>query len=348
MGGRMKAPVEKRLHELGNGIFAYTQLPGSWGWSNAGLITNGDQSLLVDTLFDKKLTAEMLQSMRRAAPAAARIGTVVNTHGNGDHCYGNSLVADAEIIGTPGCVEDLREAPPSRNLLLLRAAGIIGGLGAGGRVLGRVLNAVGIDRVALLADTAPLVIPLFEDFDFANNDVVLPSRTFERELTLTVGDKRVELIEVGPAHTRGDAVVWVPEDRTLFTGDILFKDAHPVIWQGPVTNWIAACERLLGMDIETVVPGHGPLTDKSGLRETLHYLEVLTEQTRRRYDARMSIEDAALEVALEEFDHWIDAERVYVNVHTLYRDFRGDREPTDVLALFAGMARFQARKARAT
>jgi cyclase len=43
--------VEKKLHELGNGIYAYTQLPGSWGWSNAGLITDGDQSLLVDTLF---------------------------------------------------------------------------------------------------------------------------------------------------------------------------------------------------------------------------------------------------------------------------------------------------------
>ena len=343
----VKVPVEKRLHELGNGVFAYTQLPGSWGWSNAGLITDGDQSLLVDTLFDKKLTAEMLESMRRASPAAARIGTVVNTHGNGDHCYGNALVADAEIIGTPGCVKDLREAPPSRNQLLIRAANIIGRLGAGGRVLGKVLNAVGIDRVALLADAAPLATSFFGDFDFTNNDVVLPNRTFERELTLTVGDKRVDLIEVGPAHTLGDAVVWVPEDRTLFTGDILFKDAHPVIWEGPVSNWVAACERLLDMDIETVVPGHGPLTDKSALRETLRYLEALTEQARSRYDAGMSVEDAAHEVAFEEFDHWIDAERIYVNVHTLYREFSGDTEPADVLALFAGMARFQARKARA-
>ena len=343
----MKVPVEKRLHELGNGIFAYTQLPGSWGWSNAGLITDGDQSLLVDTLFDKKLTAEMLESMRRASPAAAQIGTVVNTHGNGDHCYGNALVADAEIIGTRGCVEDLREAPPSRNQLLIRAASIIGRLGAGGRVLGRVLNAVGIDRVALLADAAPLATSFFGDFDFTNNDVVLPNRTFERELTLTVGDKRVELIEVGPAHTLGDAVVWIPEDRTLFTGDILFKDAHPVIWEGPVSNWVAACERLLDMDIETVVPGHGPLTDKSALRETLRYLEALTEQARSRYDAGMSVEDAAHEVAFEEFDHWIDAERIYVNVHTLYREFSGDTEPGDVLALFAGMARLHARQARA-
>jgi len=335
----MAVAVEKKLHDLGKGIYAYTQLPGSWGWSNAGLITDGDQSLLVDTLFDEKITAEMLESMRRAAPAASRIGTVVNTHGNGDHCFGNSLLANAEIIGTPGCVEDLREGTPKRNHLLLRAAAVIGALGAGGRAIGRVLNAVGIDRVALLAEAGPLALPKLGHFDFAGVDLTLPNRIFEGELQLQVGDKKVILIEVGPAHTLGDAVVWVPGDKTLFTGDILFKDAHPVIWQGPVSNWIAALRRLLDMDIETVVPGHGPLTDKSGLAEQLHYLEVLTKEARGRYDAGMSVEEAARDLILDEFAGWLDAERLYVNVHTLYRDFAGDRTPGDVLALFAGMAR---------
>jgi cyclase len=296
---------------------------------------------LVDTLFDEKLTAEMLESMRRATSAASRIGTVVNTHGNGDHCYGNSLVADAEIIGTPGCVEDLREGTPSRNHLLLRAVAIIGGLGPAGKLIGKALNAVGIDRVALLSDAAPLALPSLGHFDFANVDLTLPNRIFEGELELQVGDKKVVLIEVGPAHTRGDAVVWVPGDKTLFTGDILFKDAHPLIWQGPASNWIAVLQRLLAMDIETVVPGHGPLTDKSGLAEMLHYLEVLTVEARRRYDAGMSVEEAVRDLTLDEFKGWLDAERTYVNVHTLYRDFAGDTEPGDVLAMFAGMGRLQ-------
>ena len=52
----MAATVDKDLHELGKGIYAHSQLPGSWGWSNAGLITDGEQSLLVDTLFDEKIT----------------------------------------------------------------------------------------------------------------------------------------------------------------------------------------------------------------------------------------------------------------------------------------------------
>jgi|GEM_PF-7069413 len=163
----MLGATEKTLHELGNGIYAYTQLPGSWGWSNAGLIVDGDQTLLVDTLFDLEITQEMLDTMRRAVPAAVRIGTVVNTHGNGDHCYGNALVADAEIIGTRGCVEDLEQAPPSRNNLLMRAAKLVHSMGRAGSALGGVLAAVGIDRVALLSEASSLALPMLGDFNFA-------------------------------------------------------------------------------------------------------------------------------------------------------------------------------------
>ena len=90
-----------------------------------------------------------------------------------------------------------------------------------------------------------------------------------------------------------------------------------------------------------VVPGHGPLTDKSGLAEQLHYLEVVTAESRARYDAGTSVDEAAHDMVLDEFAGWIDAERLYVNVHTLYRDFAGDPNPGDVLAMFAGMARLQ-------
>jgi hypothetical protein len=63
----------KGLHDLGNDIYAYLQPDGTWGWSNAGLITDGEASLLIDTLFDLRLTGEMLGTMRRSLPAAAYI-----------------------------------------------------------------------------------------------------------------------------------------------------------------------------------------------------------------------------------------------------------------------------------
>jgi glyoxylase-like metal-dependent hydrolase (beta-lactamase superfamily II) len=305
--------ISKTLTEVGAGVLAYTQLPGSWGWSNAGLITDGDQSLLVDTLFDRKLTLEMLSAMREAAPAASRIGTVVNTHGNGDHCFGNSVVSGAQIIGSSGCVEDLAAAPPRRNALLMRASKLLLATGGAGRILARGCSALGLRTLAWISDAAPFALPLFEDFEFVGNEVVLPDRVFEGRLSLSVGDKRVELWEVGPAHTLGDTVVHVPEEGVLFTGDILFKDA---------------------------------VTDLSGLRETLEYLEWLTAEARTRYDVGLTVDEAARDLEPDAYANWLDAERIFVNLHTLYRDFSGEPKPPEILEMFAGMARLAEYRAR--
>src|SRR5690554_1700589 len=116
------ASYEPGLRELGNGCWAYMQPDGSWGRNNAGLIHDGEASLLVDTLFDTRLTAQMLAAMRAAVPAAKTIGTCVNTHANGDHCWGNSRVRDAEIIASRRGAEEMAELPPRLMATLNRVA----------------------------------------------------------------------------------------------------------------------------------------------------------------------------------------------------------------------------------
>ena len=303
----------KGLHDLGDGIFAYLQPDGSWGWSNAGLIADGDQTMLVDTLFDLKLTQTMLDEMRRAVPAAKDIGTLVNTHANGDHCWGNELVQGAEIVASRAGAEEMEEVPAAMLAQIMRSAPNMGELG-------------------------DYLTRIFGDFDFEGITLTPPTRTFDAELTLDVGDKRVELIEVGPAHTRGDVLVHVPADRAVFTGDILFIEGHPIVWAGPVDNWIRACERILAMDVEVIVPGHGPLTDKAGVTAVRDYLAYVQAEARKRYDAGMSAMDAARDIALDDYSSWGDAERIIVNVSTLYREFSGDTTPPDIVGLFGQMA----------
>jgi glyoxylase-like metal-dependent hydrolase (beta-lactamase superfamily II) len=157
-------------------------------------------------------------------------------------------------------------------------------------------------------------------------------------MTRKVGGKAVELIEVGPAHTGGDVLVHVPADRIVFTGDILFIEGTPIMWAGPIGNWIAACDRILDLDCETIVPGHGPVTDKRGVEAVRAYLSYIRDETRKRYDAGMSARDAAHDVALGDYDSWGDAERIAVNVATLYREFSGDTTPPNPAELFALMS----------
>ncbi|MEM7663563.1 MAG: MBL fold metallo-hydrolase [Pseudomonadota bacterium] len=305
---------EKGLKSLGNGIYAYLQPDGGWGWSNAGLITDGDHSLLVDTLFDMNLTAEMLDEMQDAAGLSGNdIGTIVNTHANGDHCHGNGCCPNAEIIASDAAAEEMSETPPEMIAAILKNAD---GLGEAG---------------AYFKD-------IFGAFDFAGVKMRTPTKTFTGEMSLKVGDKELDLIEVGPAHTRGDILVHSPSDKTVFTGDILFIEGTPLIWAGPVSNWIAACDRILAMDVDVIVPGHGPITDKAGVRQVSEYLSYIDIEARKRFDAGLSVTDAVQDIALGDYANWGDAERIAVNVDSLYREYRGDGNITPVIELFALMA----------
>jgi glyoxylase-like metal-dependent hydrolase (beta-lactamase superfamily II) len=306
-------PYRKGLEQLANGCWAWLQPDGGWGWSNAGLVTDGDASLLVDTLFDLRLTREMLAAMRRATPAAERIDVLVNTHANGDHCYGNSLVGDAEIVASKATAEEMGEVPPRLMQQLLESAEALGPAGAFFR---RVFGA----------------------FDFHGIEPALPTRTFEGELTLAVGGKRVQLVEVGPAHTRGDVLVVSPSDRVVFTGDILFIEGTPIVWEGPIERWIRACERIEALDVDVVVPGHGPICDRAGARAVRDYLAFVQAAARERFEAGLSAQEAAQDIDLGAYADWRDAERIAVNVDTVYRDLRGGGPRTSPLELFGRMA----------
>jgi cyclase len=306
-------PFKKGLEALGNGGYAWLQPDGGWGWSNAGLVTDGDDALLVDTLFDLRLTAEMLAAMRRAAPRAG-IRQLVNTHSNGDHCNGNELVDGAEIIASRATAEEFPHESPAMMANLLRNAPRMGEVGE-------------------------FFLHCFGAFHFEEVTQTPPTRTFEGTLDIEVGDKAVHLKQVGPAHTRGDTLVYVPADRTLFSGDVLFIEGHPIIWAGPVGNWIEACNYIASLDVDTVVPGHGPITDKRGVIAVRDYLTYVRDQARARFEAGMPVYDAALDIALDDYDGWGDAERIVVNVATLFKEFAGDRTPHDMTALFAMMAK---------
>lgn len=302
------------LKDLGNGLYAWLQPDGGWGWSNAGLIRDGDQSLLVDTLFDMPLTRTMLGAMQDATGLAAEdIGVIVNTHANGDHCHGNGCCPQAEIIASEASAKEMVEVPPATLAQFKKLGGQLGPAGS------------------YFAD-------IFAPFDFDSVEERAPTQTFTGQMDLKVGDKAVELIEVGPAHTEGDVLVHVPDDQTVFTGDILFIDGTPLMWAGPVSNWIGACDRICEMDVDVIVPGHGPVTDKAGVRRVAEYLKFVDAEARRRFEAGLSVRDAALDIALGDYSSWGDAERIAVNVDTLYREYRGDGVVTPVIELFGLMA----------
>jgi cyclase len=314
----MQTLVKREVVDLGGGLFAYIQGDGSWGWSNSGLITDQGESLLVDTLFTGRLTRDMLEAYRQATPAAARIGTLVNTHANGDHTFGNHLVEGARMIASRACAEEMEERPAE---VFRQTMADWKNRGEAGAFLHEVMGS---------------------RFDFSDIRHTPPDDLFSGRRDLVVGGHQVELHEVGPAHTRGDILVFVPQARTVFTGDILFSGGHPIVWDGPIGNWIEACRLILSWDVETVVPGHGPVGDKQAVQALLDYLEYIDAEARKRHAAGMTWQDAAWDISLADFDAWIDRERVVANVANVYRHLPGSTAQPPREDILAMMGRYRA------
>jgi cyclase len=187
-----------------------------------------------------------------------------------------------------------------------------------------------------LGEVGAFVKRIFGPFTFDGIELTLPTRTFDGELEIRVGERTVRLIEVGPAHTEGDVIVHLPDDGVVFTGDILFHGGHPVVWAGPVANWVAALERIMALGAATVVPGHGPLAGNAAVADLKGYLEYLTVEAKTRYEAGLTPLEAARDIDMAAYSGWGEPERLVVNVHALYRDFGADTS-ADTVNLFGDM-----------
>ncbi|CCA92162.1 MBL fold metallo-hydrolase [Novosphingobium sp. PP1Y] len=319
----MNREYTQGMHQIGQDCWAWIQPDGGWGWSNAGLVTDGECSLLVDTLYDLDMTANMLSVMRDTTPAANDINVLVNSHADGDHTYGNQIVGTSRIIASKATAAEFFSLPPAKIETIVQQADVLG---------------EGAQYIAGWARD--------HGFTFAGNQLVGPTETYERELDLKVGDKEVRLINVGPAHTAGDTLVHSIQDKVVYTGDILFMGVHPAIWAGSLDGWLAACDRMLTMDVDVVVPGHGPITDKQGVRLFHTYLASLRREARIRFEAGLSVEQAADDIRLEPpFDEWLLPERIAGSVNSLFLQWGSPTAEKEFMKVFDLIARYAKRKA---
>jgi 2-keto-4-pentenoate hydratase/2-oxohepta-3-ene-1,7-dioic acid hydratase in catechol pathway/glyoxylase-like metal-dependent hydrolase (beta-lactamase superfamily II) len=313
-----KIPYTRGLHEVADRVWAWMLPDGGYGWSNAGLVAGDGASLLVDTLFDLALTREMLAAM---APVTDRapITDALITHSNGDHTHGNQLLdALVRVIAAKGTAEEIAHGMAPEMLVMTQTAD-----------LGPVATGYLRER--------------FGPFDFGGITLRNADHTFDDRLTIEVGGREVHFLNLGPAHTAADSVVHLPDAGVLFAGDLLFIGCTPIVWAGPIANWVAACDAMITLDASTVVPGHGPVTDADGIRAVRGYLVHVAEQAEAAYRKGLSFVEAADSIDLGEYASWLDAERVVVNVYQRYRELDPGTPQLPAMGLLAMQAEWFAK-----
>jgi cyclase len=298
---------------------AYLQPNGGFGLANAGVLSDRDATTLVDTFFDLPHTHALLTAVTAATGVPVR--RVINTHHNGDHCWGNQLCRNAEIIGHRLCREAMRQLPPA-----------------------------GLEQLRAADSRRPGIRLLQESmtgFDFRGIELTLPTTVFDDRLTIYVNDLPVELVYLGPAHTIGDIAVHMPAEGVLFTGDLVFRSCAPLGWEGTFAGWLAALDAMIALAPAVVVPGHGPVCGIEGLHEQRAYLAYVAEEARRGWARGLTALDAALAIDLGPYAEWAEPERIVAMVARAHRECRNEPmdAPLDFLALADDMAEYRRRRA---
>lgn len=206
---------------------------------------------------------------------------------------------------------------------------------------------VGHERVRTeMAQAGTHLTGLWPDVCWGDIEVRLPELTFRDRLTLHLGATRVELLHLGPAHTANDTVVWLPDQRVLFTGDLVMSGVTPFCPMGSVAGSLEALETLRALQPRTVVTGHGPVAGPEVFDETEGYLRLLQRLARDGLAAGLTPVRIARETDLGRYADWLDAERLVPNLHRACAEARGEApgSPVDMNALFADMMDFHGRR----
>lgn len=184
---------------------------------------------------------------------------------------------------------------------------------------------IGHERCRTEMIEAGLVLTrLWTEVEWGDIEIAPPTVTFTDRLIVHVGELRVELLHVGPAHTTNDVVVWVPDHGVLFAGDVVFNGGTPFVLMGSIAGTLSALDRLRALGARTVLPGHGPVGGPELFDRTEAYLRWIRELARTGVEAGLSPLAVARETDLGEFAGWLDAERIVGNLHRAYAEERGE------------------------
>jgi len=260
------------------------------------VIVEGDRDLLiVDTNVSPAAAATLLAELRSVTPLP--VGVVVNTHFHFDHAHGNQIYGpDVQIIGH----EFTRQV-----------------MAAGGSASGRTYNAMVRplpERIAQLRaslDTAQVAsarealqrqIAVQGAYAAATDAVVPtpPNTTLARRLSLHRGGRAIDILFVGRAHTGGDVVVHLPDDRVLITGDML-SSTPPYMGDSYPLDWVETLEQLKPLAFDWIVPGHGPaFRDRAKIDHLQAYLRDFWARAREFHDLGLGAGEAARRIDMRD------------------------------------------------
>jgi cyclase len=297
-----------RAEQVAEGVYAYIQPDGGWWINNTGIVLGEHTVLCIDSCATERRTRAFLDVLaelqrRDGRPADDRPGARMLVN---THQHGDHT---------------------NGNCLLPDAT-----------IIGHRLCREAIETMGILRPDG-----LWEHVEWGELVPSPPFVTFEHRLDLHVDDLLVELHHFGTAaHTTNDVVAWIPEHRTVFTGDLVFNGGTPFVLMGSVAGSLVALDCLMELEPAVVVPGHGEVCGPEVVDMVGEYLRFLQEIAAEAKRSGLTPLETARQVDLGPFAGFSHPERLVGNLHRAFAECDGARpgDPIDVATALAEMVAF--------
>ena len=287
---------EWRIQELAPGVFARTGVHPLQ--PNSGVVIGDEGVLVVDSGFSTSAGRELLEDVRRLTDKP--VTTVVISHHHFDHAWGNEAFAGAALIGHANARGNMLGDQSDYQRRMVEYAPTSAGWY--GMEAGRLAR------------------------ELAETRIIPPEGSFDGRMTLDFAGPRVELLHFGAAHTNGDAIVLLPDAGVLFGGDLVCNRVFPNALDGDPLHWPRVLDAIGRLDVDLVVPGHGPAGGRDLLGGFDACLAALTAEVQRTLDDGAPDPRSASErLRLNDWGDWAGRELLPGTVRKLYRALEGPR-----------------------
>jgi len=309
-GSSLPGSEHFRLEQLADGVYVAIASDTGAATSNAGIVDLGDRTLIFDTFLTPKAGKDL--SAAAAQLTGRPVAYVVNSHYHNDHIRGNQVfAANTEIVSST----------LTRELIATK----------------------GVGEIRSDTDTAPERLHFFDERfktetdaskredvafwvayyrsiieSFPMLELRLPNRTFDKRIVFHGSRLTAEVITFGGGHTENDAILHLPEEKLAFMGDLLFIGHHPYLADGNSQEWLQNLAHVELLDLETLVPGHGPVGGAGDLAVMREYITKLEAMAAEVVETKGSAEKAAELPIPSPFEAWHFARFFPTNMQFLH------------------------------
>ena len=262
----------------------YTMIHGAGIDSNSTFIITSEGVIVIDTRTTPAEGDKVMQEIRKHTDLPIKY--TINTHFHGDHTFGNQVFRESDAIIA------------HKNV-----------------------------RKSLDGESGQKHLDFFKTFEIPGMEevtITLPNIVYENSMELYVGEYHLELLHLGRGHTDGDTAIYMPELRTIITGDLVFYKKIPFMGHGYIDDWIKSLFILENLDAELVVPGHGKPGGKPLIILMKHYLMQLrthVQEQIKRGKTLKETQDAVRPILQKKYHDWQKLDWIDGNIERAYLEY---------------------------